>query len=164
MASPEGRRCPDEAGWVATLPRLCEPLCAAGAAGPLAARLLLQDRWRWLERAIAERRAAAPPSLRRQALASLARPILGWLEAAGQAAHDPHAEAVPLLCTAENEPVLPCLIEVLRAASAHAVRAVPGLEAIARHCVQALSARLSRPARDPSDWSIALPRDCAAAL
>jgi hypothetical protein len=159
-------RDPDKAcGWIASLPRLCEPLRTADeAAGTLTARLLLQDRWEWLMRAIADQRASVPPSEQRKALATLARPIFGWLEAAAPTVDEMRAEAVAFLCANENEPLVPCLIEVLRVASARPARAVPGLDAIARHCAQVLSARLARPPRDADDWSIALPRDCRCEL
>jgi hypothetical protein len=159
-------RVPDPArGWIASLPRLCEPVFTADeAAGTLAARLLLQDRWEWLMLAIADQRAAVRPSEQRKALAALARPILGWLEAAAPAVDELRAEAVAFLCADENEPLVPCLIEVLRVASARPARAVPGLDALARHCTQVLSARLARPPRHADDWSIALPRDCRCEL
>lgn len=161
---PAGLVADDRRAWLASLPRLCESLRAVGeAAGTLAARLLVQDRWGWLKQATLNALGEVPPSLRDDALASLARPILGWLEAA--ASEDVQGEAVAFLCAHENVPLLPGLMEVLRAAAATPpARPVPALEALAGHCARLLSARLERPPREEHDWSIAPPGGCACAL
>jgi hypothetical protein len=125
---------------------------------------VLEDRWGWLKEAIEDARGEAPPSRRDQALASLARPILGWLEGASGAT-DMQGEAVAFLSAPGNESLLPCLMEVLRAAAAGTpARAVPALQNLARHCTRLLSVRLERPAREMDDWSIALPGGCTCPL
>ena len=156
----------DRRSWLASLPRLCEALRATdGSAGALAARLLLQDCWCWLRQAIEEWRAVVPPSQRDEALRSLARPILWWLGgAAAVAADDLRDETLAFLCAGEDEALIPCLVEVLRAAPATLMPAPSGLAAIDRHCVRRLSARLEQPARAADDWSIALPRRCSCDL
>lgn len=159
----------DPLAWLASLPRLCQALRAADeATGTLAGRLLLQDRWEWLTKAIEERCLLAPPSRREEALAELSEPILGWLESATVvAATDLRDEAVDFLCTAENEALLPHLVQMLRTADGRGGRALPdalGLDAIGRHCARILRARLEAPARREDDWSIALPPDCRCAL
>jgi len=152
----------DRRAWLASLPRLCEALRATDdAAGTLAARLLLQDCWRWLRQAIEEWRGMVPPSQRDEALRSLARPILWWLGgAAAVAADDLRDETLAFLCAGEDEALIPCLVEVLRASPATLMPAPSGLAAIGRHCVRRLSARLEQPARAADDWSIVLPRRC----
>jgi hypothetical protein len=133
-------------------------------AGEPAARLVLEDRWVWLKEAIEDARGETPPSRRDRALASLARPILGWLDAAAGAG-EMEGEAAALLSAPGNESLFPCLMAVLRAAAARPPeRAVPALEDLARHCARLLSARLERPARVEDDWSIALPGGCACPL
>ncbi len=163
---PAGLEADDRGAWLASLPRLCESLRAADeAAGMLAARLLVQDGWGWLKQATLNALGEVSPSLRDEALASLARPILGWLEAAAASSDDVQGEAVAFLCARENEPLLPGLMAVLRAAAAKpAARAVEALEALAAHCARLLSARLERPAREELDWSIAPPGGCPCAL
>ncbi len=162
---PAGPDMDDRGAWLASLPRLVRSLRGADeAAGPLAARLVLEDGWSWLKEAIEDARGEAPPSRRDRALGSLARPILGWLEGAA-GADDLPGEAVAFLSAAGNEPLLPCLMEVLRAAAAGPpARAVPALQDLARHCGRLLSARLERPAREGDDWSIALPGGCRCPL
>jgi hypothetical protein len=157
-----GREEDDRRAWLASLPRLCEALrAAADAAGTLAARVLLQDCWRWLRQAIEEWRGVVPPSQRDEALWSLARPILGWLEgAAAVEADDLRDETLAFLCAGEDEALIPCLVQVLRASPAPLMPAPSGLAAIGRYCVRRLSARLEQPARATDDWSIVLPRRC----
>ena len=163
--SPAGSDRDDRRAWLASLPRLVRSLRAADeAAGPLAARLVLEDRWGGLKKAIEDAHGGAPPSRRDQALASLARPILGWLEGASGAPDLEH-EAVAFLSAPGSEALLPCLMGVLRAAAAGPkARAVPVLQGLARHCARLLSVRLERPAREADDWSVALPGSCPCPL
>jgi hypothetical protein len=155
----------DRLAWLASLPRLCEALRAADdAVGTLGARLLLQDQWEWSKETIKERRGLVLPSQRDKALASLAEPIRGWLESAAVVkADDLRDGALAFFCAGENEALLPCLVQMLRAAAETvppAMRGAVGLDAIHRHCVRLLEARLEKPARNEDDWSIALPRGC----
>jgi len=154
---PGGR---DRLAWLSALPRLCEDLGATEETeGAWVARLLLEDRWAELKEEIEELRDHdEPPSLRDKELAALAKPLLGFLQSTAVVeADDLRGEAVTLLCADENEPLLPCLVKMLRAA---AKTETPGLDAIHRHCVRLLEARLEPPARDENDWSIALPPGC----
>jgi len=162
---PAGPDRDDRGAWLASLPRLVRSLRAADeAAGPLAARLVLEDRWGGLKGTIEDARGQAPPTWRDQALASLARPILGWLEAAA-GAPDLEQEAVAFLAAPDNESLLPCLMKLLRAAAAGTpARAAPALQDLARHCTRLLSERLERPAREADDWSMALPGSCPCPL
>jgi hypothetical protein len=159
----------DGLAWLASLPRLCGALRAADdAAGTLAARLLLQDRWGWLKDAIEEWRGLLPPSQRDKALASLAGPILGFLQSTAVVkADDLGNAAVTVLCADENELLLPCLVQMLRAAAetgAPTMQAAPSLDPVRRHCARLLEVRLALPERDEEDWSIDLPRGCSCGL
>lgn len=162
----EGR---DRFTWLATLPRLCEALRDADdAVGTPAARLLLQDSWAWLRGAIEERRGLVSPSGRKVELAALAVPVFSiLLSAAVVEASDLRDGAVAWLSTADNEPLVPHLVRMLRAAARSvkpSVRAALGLDALGRHCTRRLEARLALPARDEDDWSIALPPGCQCEL
>ncbi len=136
--------------------------------GSAVARLLLLGRWEALLRQIGEVRSLERPSERDKAVAALSGPLLGLLGGAGViAADDLGDEVVAALCADENEPLLPCLVQVVRAAAgkkASERRAAPALEALARHCIGRLEARLARPARREGDWSIALPDGCRCEL
>ena len=159
----------DRLSWLASLPRLCQALRKADdAVGTLAARRLLTDQWAWLQETIEERRGLAPPSRRDKELASLARPILGFLESTAVVeAGDLRDAAVSFLEADDNEPLLACLVRMLRAGNrevAPEMRAAAGLDAIARHCVRRIAPRLERPARGEGDWSIDLPEGCGCEL
>lgn len=154
--------------WLASLPRLCEALRAAGdgEATP-AARLLVEDQWGWLRETIEATRGLVPPSHRDEALDALTRPILGFLGGSALAkSEDVHREALTFLCAGENEPLLPCLMQVVRAAASMAPesRLALSVGALERHCARLLERRLSVPARADDDWSIALPGGCRCQL
>jgi 2OG-Fe(II) oxygenase superfamily len=157
--------------WLGELPRLCEPLRADAAVGSTVARLLLRDRWGALLKQIGEVRRLKRPSERDKEVAALSRPLLGLLGGAGViAADDLRDEVVAAVCADENELLLPCFVQVVRGAAeetgemATERRAAPALEALTRHCIGRLAARLARPARGEGDWSIALPAGCGCEL
>jgi hypothetical protein len=176
-----GRR--DVLTWLAALPPFCVALRSArGTSGPTAVRLVVQDGWRALQEEVAARRRVLPPSTRARALAPLARAIFGWLGGAAVAEKDGFGEgssgaaaggqlwiasAVQHLCGKENEALLPCLVELLRAATKieePARRGALGLDAIARHCGERLATLLATPVRASGDWSMALPAGCDCAI
>ncbi|HSL83907.1 MAG TPA: 2OG-Fe(II) oxygenase, partial [Thermoanaerobaculia bacterium] len=164
--APEGR---DRPAWLALLPRLSEALCLADeAAGPPAARLLLEDSWAWLRGEIEARRRYERPAFRDEALGKLAPPLLAVLESAGLlGADDLRDEAVAFFSTPENELLVPCLVRALRAAAETVEPALwpgAGLEALGEHCIRALQAQLEEPPRAEDDWSIALPEGCRCEL
>ena len=159
------RRGKDRLQWLASLPRLCIALRRADSAvGSLVARLLLEDRLAWLKNLIDTSRDLGRPSMRDKALASLARPLLGFLESTVVVKADELQDAaVAFLCAEENERLLPCLTQMLRAVvkkKAPAMRADTGLDVIKRHCARLIEARLALPPRDVDDWSIVLPEGC----
>ena len=96
----------------------------------------------------------------------LAGPILGILESAAVVeSADLLEEAETLLCADENEPFIPCLMQMLRSAEkAPAMRASNALDSIRRHCVNRLEARIALPARTEDDWSITPPKGCSCRL
>jgi hypothetical protein len=144
--------------WIASLPALCLALEEAGDAGTTAARLLLQDSWKWLSAVVARNLAHAAPSQREESLLKLERPVAAVLEGASLVgAADLRDEAVGLLCRGVE--LLGCAVGVLRATPIS--RWGPtGLDAVAAHCTGALQARLDRPARAGDDWSIELAEGC----
>ncbi len=159
----------DRLQWLTSLARLCRALQKDDdAAGTVAARLLLREQWRWLQQSIKEWRGLAPPSQRDEALASLAQPLLGFLDStAVTAASDLRDTAVAFLQTAKNDPLLPCLLRMLRTASRRKSAAKPattGLDVLARHCTRRIEARLEAPTREDGDWSMALPGGCRCEL
>jgi hypothetical protein len=101
-------------------------------------------------------------------MVALAKPVLGILESSEILGLEKlRDEAVAFLCAPPSkpidEPLFPCLVQVLRAATKRktlSVAASPGLAALRKHCLQQLEARLARPARHQDDWSINLPGDC----
>lgn len=183
----------DVLSWLAALPVLCAALRAAESPGGApAARVLVDEGWEALRREVEGRRRLLPPSQRKRALAELARPLLGWLGGAAMAEEDaatdrtsgrtstrvapaatevptadPIARAVGYLCAAESSALVPCLVNVLRAATRSVKperRGGLGLDAVARYCAEELAARATPPPRDPDDWSIPLPVGCDCAL
>jgi hypothetical protein len=146
--------------WLSSLGRLCEGLRArGGAAGAIAARLVLEDQWRWSRSVLEQLRDLEPVSQRREQMEEVARPVLGWLEGAAVAeAADLRDEALAFLCAGEDGALLPCLMRVLRAAPAASAPAA--LDVLGRHCGDRLAALLAQPERADGDWSIAPPRGC----
>ncbi|MDP9121087.1 MAG: 2OG-Fe(II) oxygenase, partial [Acidobacteriota bacterium] len=147
------------------LPLLCAALRAADdAVGTLVARLLLGGQWEGLREEIEERRGFVAPSQRDRELISLAGPLRGILESiATVEAGDLLGEALTFLCADENEPLLPMLVQMLRAAAetaTQAMRAAWGLDTLEQRCTRLLETRLERSARNEGDWSIALPGSC----
>jgi hypothetical protein len=148
--------------WIASLPALCLALQGAGDAGTAAARLLLQDSWKWLSTAAARDLALAAPSQRERSLLKLKRPIAAVLLSASLVgAADVRDKAVGLLCG--DVELVGCAVGVLRATPISRRRPT-GLDAVAAHCTGVLEARLDRPARAGDDWSVELREGCSCEL
>jgi hypothetical protein len=158
----------DRGAWIAGLPPLVEALHAAGAGGEAAARLLLEvAAWPWLQREMRGIRGFQSPSHReRMMTARLPKPLAGYLEsAAAAAAEDLRDQAVAFLCSADNDPLLPALVAMLRAAGrSPSAGAAPAFDAVAAHCAERLASRLARAERAPGNWSIQLPPGCRCEL
>ena len=149
--------------WLASLPRLCAALCAKG--GALAARILLEDRWRFARGILAELRGGPPVSAHDDGMRRMARPVLGWLQGAEAARADElRDEALGFLGGGADDALLPCLLQVLRAGSLPGGAGAAGLDTLAHHCAQRLSSRLAQPERADGDWSIAPPGRCRCEL
>jgi hypothetical protein len=139
--------------WIASLDALCAALAATGDAGPVLARLMLDNSWRWLADAVDSRHSLERPSSREQALSELAAPIAAVLiGAAAIGAADLREQVITSLRTA-GDALLPCLIGVLRAVSDRQL----GVDPLRRHCIQRLP-------RSPEDWSIDAPAGCGCPL
>lgn len=158
----------DRLAWLTSLARLCEALRAADeAVGTRAARLLLGEQWGWLKERIERLRGSRSPSRRDEALASLAKPLLGFLESTAVVeANDLRGPALGFLTDDRNEALVPGLVQTLRAADnvTPARRAEAGLDNIARHCTRRIEAQLALPARSEEDWSITFPDECRCEL
>jgi hypothetical protein len=159
----------DKATWMAALVPLCEALQAAGATGASAARLLVEDAWRWLRPELEHGRAMLPTGRRDQALRNLAPPVLAVLESSAVIGADElGAEVVELFRSGgDDDGLLPCLLAVLGKAAAGRPASTwqaTGLEGLARHCRSRLEARLARSPRRADDWSIELFGGCGCDL
>lgn len=158
---------PQRAGWIGTLPALCEALCAAAPdAGGSTARLLQAGAWTRLHESAERSLRLTTPSHRHKALDELGPSVAGMLLSTTitQAA-DLRAEVVALLCQQDDD-LITCAMSAIRAARATApkTRRGSGLDAVARHCAARLEARLARPARAADDWSIEFPQGCSCEL
>jgi hypothetical protein len=155
---------PQRAGWLESLPAVCEALRAVPEAGVSVGRLLSAAAWNQLRESAGELLRFPTPSHRNAALGELGPSVAGLLvSTAIVAAADLRDEVVAFLCQ-DNDDVVVCALSALRAAhktkrQTHTHRA-SGLDIVARHCVARLEARLACPARTPDDWSIELPEGC----
>jgi len=147
--------------WIASLPRLCSALRAAGDPGAGAARLLVRASWAGARAQIGRAREVASPSEREQALSALGRPLAATLEGGALVdAIDVRDAAVEMLCG--DGSLLGCATAVLRATPRS--RWGGGLDAVATHCRAILAGCLAHPERAGDDWSIDLPEGCECEL
>lgn len=159
----------EELDWLAALPGLCEALRSSDESiGGQAARVLLREFWILLRGEIAGLVEVERPSQRQAWMAKLAEPILGVVYGSEiTQADDLLDEIVAFLCAEDFEFMLPCLVQLLRAAAeapTEVPRASAALDAIRSHCIGLLRARLEVPERTADDWSMALPTGCACEL
>jgi hypothetical protein len=155
----------DHLAWTTSLPRLCDPLVAAGPVGPSIARTIAWRAWRTLRGTIDQRRSLTPPSRAQEALLDLAEPVLALLEAACRIGDTELRHEVTAFLTADTariDDLLACTMAILRDAPARdpAWRATAGLDQLAQHCRTRLEARTGRPPRGGDDWSVSLPPGC----
>ena len=151
----------DLAGWIASLPTLCEALPAAGQP---TARGLLARAWAWLDGALTRACELPAPSRREEELGRLVAPLLALLAAAAAVDdRDLTKTVVAALCGDDTDTLLPTLVQVLRMAPdtvpAHAHSAA-GLDVLASHCRIRLREQLAQPPRAADDWSITAPDGC----
>jgi 2OG-Fe(II) oxygenase superfamily len=155
-------RTADHLAWTASLPRLCDPLAAAGPVGLSIARTLARRSGRTLLRSFEQRRSLTPPSRAQDALLGLAEPVLGVLEAAGRTGDTGLRDEVTVFLTADTDgtdDLLACTMAILRDPP-RADRTAAGLDQLAQHCRRRLEARTGRPPRAHDDWSVCLPSGC----
>jgi hypothetical protein len=158
-------RTADHLRWAVSLPRLCDPLAAAGPVGLSIARTMARRSWRDLCGTFKQRLSLTPPSRAQEALLDLAAPMLGLLEAAWMTRDAELREEVTAFLTADaggTDDLLACTMAILRdpAARDPAWLAAAGLDQFAQHCRTRLEARTSRPPRAGDDWSVSLPSGC----
>jgi 2OG-Fe(II) oxygenase superfamily len=155
-------RTADHLAWTASLPRLCEPLAAAGPVGLSIARTMARRSWRSLRGPFEQLRSLTPPSRAQEALLDLAAPVLGLLEAAWMTRDTELRDEVTAFLTADaggSDDLLACTMAILRDPAARD-RAAAGLDQLAQHCRTRLEARTGRPPRAGDDWSLSLPSGC----
>jgi predicted 2-oxoglutarate/Fe(II)-dependent dioxygenase YbiX len=158
-------RAADQLAWTGSLPRVCDPLAAAGPVGLSIARILARRSWLSLRNPFEQRRSLTPPSRAQEALLDLAAPVLGLLDAASMTGHHELCDEVTAFLTDNADgtgDLLACTMAILRDAPARdpASRAAAGLHQLAHHCRTRLEARTSRPPRADDDWSVSLPSGC----
>ncbi len=154
------------AEWVVSLPRLCDALCIRAPIGAAVALVFVQDSARHLTTAIARALSIRAPSRRKQALDELAQPLAAVLHSAALVGATDLGDGVVGFCQTRGDELLPCLVQMLRAAAALApeLRRASGVDVLAGHCAERLAARLARPQRDEGDWSIEPPGGCGCDL
>ena len=163
---------PDELRWIASIPRLCRTLVAVSdtnatdsePTGMRVARILLQNRWAYLEAEVRSAVRTRPPRQREKAAARLASAIRGILAASQITPATGVGDAVvAAFCEHDDDALLSCLVRVLRdtVGKAEAGAGVPQpLAELRRHAVEQLEARLDRRERAGHDWSLSLPAGC----
>jgi hypothetical protein len=157
---------PQRAGWLESLPAVCEALRAAPEAGVPVGRLLTAAAWTPLRESAGAMLRFPTPSDRGKALGQLGPAVAGLLvSTAIVAAADLREEVVAFLRQDDHDLVV-CAMSALRAAHKAKRQAhhESGLDVIARHCAARLEARLARPVRAADDWSIELPQGCRCEL
>jgi len=155
------RRGPERLQWLADrLPGLCAGLQAAGGAGALSARQILDLAWDWLRKDIATGLASPSPSHRSEQLDGLGKPLASVLTAAAAIGAAGTADAVSGHIRNLQDAVTALEVSALRAAaerSEDSTRGDAGFCDLAADCAARLRARLARPQHAAGDWSIELP-------
>jgi hypothetical protein len=151
--------------WLASLPRLCRPLCSGGSVPGLdLARWLATEQWIWVVRQLTGLRKDSPPKLLLDAVNDLGRAILGLLESSLISNNpDLPREMLRFLISQETDYPVLGLVHLLRTAYETYPReglAHLGLGLIRNHCVESLTKRLQMPLRASDNWSIDVPRRC----
>lgn len=154
--------------WLSTLPELCAALRRDGSAhGRELSRWTVANEWTRLRSEVTGLREQTHPTFALDAACRMSKPILGLLEAS-RISDDPARplEISRVLRSPETGYPLRGLVHLLRTAHENrSRRAASGLLApVHEHCIEALTARLSAPAREEGDWSIAAPRSCRCGL
>jgi hypothetical protein len=157
---------PQRAGWLESLPALCEALREAPEAGVPVGRLLSAAAWTPLRESADGMLRFPTPSYRYKALGELGPAVAGLLMSAAIVVAADLREEVSAFLSQNNDDLVTCAMSALRAAHKTKRHTYPesGLGVIARHCAARLQARLARPARTADDWSIEPPEGCSCEL
>lgn len=151
--------------WICALPKLCRALIVkAKGGGQVAASALLEDRWTFLRKEIESALHRSRPSDLEKAMNELTLPLFAILESVEVAAKGNLSEKVATyLAKRENEKLLPCLVNALRAAAKAGTELRVG-DRLRRVCIEYLEERLALPGRKAEDWSIRIPESCSCGL
>jgi hypothetical protein len=153
--------------WLATLPGLCGPLCAGGAAGLDLTRRLVRALWTAADEQVRHHLERLPSSSAIADLLGMSKPIVGLLATTAIAQdHAIQQTIVERLTGARGYPVRGAM-HVLH--TAHTLRssaelAALGLGAVHDDCARIVTGLVGAPVRRADDWSIAAPIRCACAL
>jgi 2-oxoglutarate-Fe(II)-dependent oxygenase superfamily protein len=151
----------DRQEWAAgSLPGLCAGMGAASTDGAAAARRLLGLTWEWLGKDIPAILGVSSRTRRDQALDDLGKPLGALLKAAAILGADSARDEVTAFVRKQSGDS----VTVLELATLRAADAPADCTPLASDCAARIRARLERPAREPGDWSIELPGDCACEL
>jgi len=155
--------------WMASLPTLCQRLCAGGSGpGFDLASWLITEEWARIVQQWEELRKHPHPTVTLDAVCGMSEPILALLESSRIANRpDLHSEMLGVLTSPDTEYPIRGLTHLLR--TAHEARTGEGLRdlglaALREHCIPALTALLRMPVREKSNWSIPAPRRCTCGL
>ncbi len=170
-ASERRRDTPGErhAAWTASLSKVCEPLCAGESAqGVELARWLVTEEWTRIVKQWMELCDEPNPTITRDAVGRMSKPILSLLESSLMAnSPDLHGEMLRVLTSPDSEYPIRGLVHLLRTAQETRARDALrdlGLASLHEHCRQTLTTRLGMPVRGKDNWSIPVPRGCACRL
>jgi hypothetical protein len=159
----------DRAAWMASLPSLCQQLCADGS-GPAydLARWLVMEEWTRVGQEWQRLREHPNPTIMLDAVCGISTTILALLESSLIAnSRDLHSEMLSVLTSPDTEYPIRGLTHLLRTAheawTGNGLRNI-GLAPLREHCAQTLTALLRTPAREQSNWSIPSPRRCTCGL
>jgi 2-oxoglutarate-Fe(II)-dependent oxygenase superfamily protein len=170
-ASEKRRDTPGErqAAWTASLANICKQMCAGvSAQGVELARWLVTEEWTRIVKQWMELRDEPHPTIMRDAVDRMSKPILALLEGS-LIANSPelHGDMLRILTSPDGEYPIRGLVHLLR--TAHETRSPDALRdlnlaSLYEYCRQMLAIRLRMPVREKDNWSIPSPRGCACRL
>jgi hypothetical protein len=154
--------------WVASMPAFCRPLCSNTSTDQLElVRSIVRSELKWVANEYTSLRERLPGKNPLDMLFGLHKPILGLLETSVIAKSPDLQGEILGLISAESDSLLPWVIRLLRTASdlhPPQVLAALGCGPVQERCIRALTALLRAPPRQPDDWSIVAPKNCACEL
>jgi hypothetical protein len=158
-----------QSAWTASLGKVCGQMCAGESAqGVELARWLVTKEWTRIVGQWMELRNESNPTIMRDAVGRMSKPILALLEGSLIArSSELHGDMLRVLTSPDTEYPIRGLVHLLR--TAHESRAPDalrdlGLASLHEYCRQTLAIRLRMPVREQDNWSIPAPRGCACRL